>query len=460
MVLETGRTEVLPSMSSFFRRLVHLHIKETYPQLTTYSQGDGNYRSVCIALASGSPDEEGTSPDLYVDVDFGSLDFPPEVNPSERHEHQHACFSRSGLTQSSGCVVDIRWLGGLSWSRCGLFIELFSSLLQAILEGCPRLLGASGGVWFSFSSGCSIRSWSSGSCLNGDLLTFIADRQFEDQVLRAVDHGEAQHTFRRAIREFFVVDLRSYLSTSCLGPVDRLIVSIADDGGDFHAFTQCRSLLVAAELNAGRLIVGGCGGVRGGAGIGRGCICIRICILVRILCAAIRVGYKGFITALVDVRSAILWVDFTAFHLYFKGFLIDAFDVDQVCRLWCAIPSGEATSEGDLHHISVLRFVVFGDDEVGEGGIGHEIDVFDVVKGRCASREDFKNEFECDHFWTICRTIRIRLITDADLLFLRVAVQVKDYFWGRGVGRCYRTCYEHTRDNCAENFFHIRYNIS
>lgn len=70
MVLETGRTEVLPSMSSFFRRLVHLHIKETYPQLTTYSQGDGNYRSVCIALASGSPDEEGTSPDLYVDVDF------------------------------------------------------------------------------------------------------------------------------------------------------------------------------------------------------------------------------------------------------------------------------------------------------------------------------------------------------------------------------------------------------
>jgi len=70
MVLETGRTETLPSMSSFFRRLVHLHIKETYPQLTTYSQGEGNYRSVCIALASGSPDEEGTSPDLYVDVDF------------------------------------------------------------------------------------------------------------------------------------------------------------------------------------------------------------------------------------------------------------------------------------------------------------------------------------------------------------------------------------------------------
>jgi len=70
-VMETGRTEILPSMSSFFRRHVHLHIKETYPQLTTYSQGDGNYRSVCIALESGSPDEEmPSSPDLYVDLDF------------------------------------------------------------------------------------------------------------------------------------------------------------------------------------------------------------------------------------------------------------------------------------------------------------------------------------------------------------------------------------------------------
>ena len=70
MVLESGRTESLPSMSSFFRRLVHLHIKETYPQLTTFSQGDGNYRSVCIALASGSTDEDGASADLYVDVEF------------------------------------------------------------------------------------------------------------------------------------------------------------------------------------------------------------------------------------------------------------------------------------------------------------------------------------------------------------------------------------------------------
>lgn len=70
MVLETGKTESLPSMSSFFRRLVHLHIKETYPQLTTYSQGDGNYRSVCIALASGSTDDDGASADLYVDVEF------------------------------------------------------------------------------------------------------------------------------------------------------------------------------------------------------------------------------------------------------------------------------------------------------------------------------------------------------------------------------------------------------
>jgi predicted RNA-binding protein Jag len=70
LVLETGRTEVLPSMSAFFRRIVHLHIKEQYPQLTTYSQGDGNYRSVCIALTSGEADEQAPSPDLYVDIDF------------------------------------------------------------------------------------------------------------------------------------------------------------------------------------------------------------------------------------------------------------------------------------------------------------------------------------------------------------------------------------------------------
>lgn len=69
MVMETGRTEVLPSMSSFFRRMVHLHVKENFPQLTTYSQGDGNYRSVYIALATGSPAEDGAG-DLYVDMDI------------------------------------------------------------------------------------------------------------------------------------------------------------------------------------------------------------------------------------------------------------------------------------------------------------------------------------------------------------------------------------------------------
>lgn len=38
-VIESGNKSILPPMSPFFRRLVHLHIKENYPDLNTFSRG-------------------------------------------------------------------------------------------------------------------------------------------------------------------------------------------------------------------------------------------------------------------------------------------------------------------------------------------------------------------------------------------------------------------------------------
>ena len=68
LVLDTGRQEMLPPMSAFFRRLVHLHVKDKYPQLITFSQGDGTYRSVCIASSSMVPEENPA--DLYMNIDM------------------------------------------------------------------------------------------------------------------------------------------------------------------------------------------------------------------------------------------------------------------------------------------------------------------------------------------------------------------------------------------------------
>lgn len=66
-VVETGRQAYLPPMSSFFRRLVHVHVKEKYPNLVTYSQGEGSFRAVCIANEL-TPGEEAEAQDLYMDV--------------------------------------------------------------------------------------------------------------------------------------------------------------------------------------------------------------------------------------------------------------------------------------------------------------------------------------------------------------------------------------------------------
>ena len=68
-VIESGRDSVLPPMSSFFRRLVHLHVKENYPVLNTFSSGDRDHRSVCISANEPAVSEQVPS-DLYAELDF------------------------------------------------------------------------------------------------------------------------------------------------------------------------------------------------------------------------------------------------------------------------------------------------------------------------------------------------------------------------------------------------------
>jgi spoIIIJ-associated protein len=47
-VLETGKPIALPSMSPYFRRIVHLHIAENHPQISTQSKGYGDHRHIVI----------------------------------------------------------------------------------------------------------------------------------------------------------------------------------------------------------------------------------------------------------------------------------------------------------------------------------------------------------------------------------------------------------------------------
>lgn len=68
-VIESGRAQILPPMSAFFRRLVHLHIKANYPELHTMSQGSGNYRSVSISLGEGAS-EQPHQADVYAELGF------------------------------------------------------------------------------------------------------------------------------------------------------------------------------------------------------------------------------------------------------------------------------------------------------------------------------------------------------------------------------------------------------
>lgn len=48
--LETKSTQILPPMSPYFRRLVHMHISEKYENLTTESAGEGDHRHIRICV--------------------------------------------------------------------------------------------------------------------------------------------------------------------------------------------------------------------------------------------------------------------------------------------------------------------------------------------------------------------------------------------------------------------------
>lgn len=46
--METKKPQALPAMSPYFRRIVHLHILEKYPEIVTESKGYGNYRHIIL----------------------------------------------------------------------------------------------------------------------------------------------------------------------------------------------------------------------------------------------------------------------------------------------------------------------------------------------------------------------------------------------------------------------------
>lgn len=46
--IETKKPQSLPSMSPYFRRIVHLHILEKYPQIKTESKGFGEHRHIVL----------------------------------------------------------------------------------------------------------------------------------------------------------------------------------------------------------------------------------------------------------------------------------------------------------------------------------------------------------------------------------------------------------------------------
>lgn len=51
MVRKTGRSQILPPMSAYFRRKIHLHCMGAgYNDIETLSQGDGDHRHVIIKL--------------------------------------------------------------------------------------------------------------------------------------------------------------------------------------------------------------------------------------------------------------------------------------------------------------------------------------------------------------------------------------------------------------------------
>lgn len=72
-VIETGRPTTLPAMSGFFRRLVHLHVRDNFPGLETSSRGMGISRAVCITAGPEGVEvvtTEEVPSDIYADLEL------------------------------------------------------------------------------------------------------------------------------------------------------------------------------------------------------------------------------------------------------------------------------------------------------------------------------------------------------------------------------------------------------
>lgn len=55
--LKTGQTQSLPPMSSYFRRLIHLHLAKKFEDIFTESVGEGDFRYLTIKPKSLISDE-------------------------------------------------------------------------------------------------------------------------------------------------------------------------------------------------------------------------------------------------------------------------------------------------------------------------------------------------------------------------------------------------------------------
>ena len=50
-----GKERALPPMSPADRRIIHMHIQENHPNLTSYSRGEGGGRQLVIAPKETEP---------------------------------------------------------------------------------------------------------------------------------------------------------------------------------------------------------------------------------------------------------------------------------------------------------------------------------------------------------------------------------------------------------------------
>lgn len=54
-VESSGKERAMPPMSAADRRIIHMHIQENYPNLTSYSRGEGSGRQIVLAPKGAEP---------------------------------------------------------------------------------------------------------------------------------------------------------------------------------------------------------------------------------------------------------------------------------------------------------------------------------------------------------------------------------------------------------------------